>query len=87
MFFGGRNKAKKNEDSNGSEEESSCDEDLLSEESCNELENLGDGEEEDGESDNATEISTREDSEDFKELLKHIDDDGEKGLKLITVCL
>lgn len=32
-----------------------------------------------------TETSNREDTEDLRNLLKHIDDDGEKGLKLINV--
>ena len=42
-------------------------------------------EDEEDHSTKTTETSMREDSENYRELLKHIDDDGEKGLKLINV--
>ncbi len=63
----------------------------LDENSQDELKNQDtfDEDEEDEEyDDNATcttDVSNREDSENFRDLLRHIDDDGEKGLKLINV--
>lgn len=81
---GKRNKADGSSESE--HEDSDCDEDLSMDESCDEL-RADDEDDEDTESDNATETSTREDTENLKELLKHIDDDGEKGLKLITTIL
>lgn len=75
------------------EDEINFDDEMSDEESEEDLTNLNepdDGEEEDEDDDNhtkTTETSNRDDLGNDRVLLKHIDDDGEKGLKLINVII
>jgi hypothetical protein len=75
------------ENENSSDDENDIDENLNedSEEDLRHNDINDDDEDDDDNLTKTTETSTREDSENDRELLKHIDDDGEKGLKLINV--
>lgn len=88
----GRPRKQKDSDTDNECEESSSDEELIGDEGSVDEMKMTETEEDDDDGDyddnatRTTEASTQ-DSDSFKEMLKHIDDDGEKGLKLINVIM
>ena len=87
----GKNKSEtSDEDDEENEEENMFDDEPSADESEDDLTNQNDDDDDDDDDETmtkTTETSNREDVNNDRVLLKHIDDDGEKGLKLINTIL